>query len=50
MLMISPYWTHRDPRYFEDPDVFNPDRWENLSLDMKAFVPFGGGRYMCPGR
>ncbi|KAL4233855.1 hypothetical protein ACF0H5_008531 [Mactra antiquata] len=50
MLMISPYWIHRDPRYFDNPHVFNPDRWEHLSLDMKAFVAFGGGRYMCPGR
>jgi hypothetical protein len=26
---------------FEDPDRFNPDRWENLSLHHENYIPFG---------
>ncbi|XP_071957038.1 24-hydroxycholesterol 7-alpha-hydroxylase-like [Antedon mediterranea] len=54
MLMISPYWAHRDPRYFPDPHAFKPDRWLAADLDknlfLDGFVGFGGGRYQCPGR
>ena len=24
MLMLSPFWAHRNPEYFEDPTTFNP--------------------------
>ena len=22
--MVSPYWSHKNPKYFPDPDTFNP--------------------------
>jgi 24-hydroxycholesterol 7alpha-hydroxylase len=50
MLMISPYLTHRDERYFEDPEVFKPERWADGNFEKPGFVAFGGGRYQCPGR
>ncbi|XP_045195675.1 24-hydroxycholesterol 7-alpha-hydroxylase-like [Mercenaria mercenaria] len=50
MLMISPYWSHRDERYFTEPEMFKPERWENSNTDIPGFVAFGGGRYQCPGR
>lgn len=50
MLMISPYWCHRDEKYFPEPEKFLPERWENSGLDKKGFVAFGGGRFQCPGR
>ncbi|XP_046568307.1 24-hydroxycholesterol 7-alpha-hydroxylase-like [Haliotis rubra] len=54
MLMLSPYWAHRNPRYFPQPEQFRPDRWEKADLDKNVFLPgfvaFGGGRYQCPGR
>ncbi|XP_019392663.1 PREDICTED: 24-hydroxycholesterol 7-alpha-hydroxylase isoform X1 [Crocodylus porosus] len=54
MLMISPYWLHRNPKYFPDPDMFKPDRWKAANLEKNAFldnfVPFGGGTHQCPGR
>ena len=43
----------RDAKYWEDPEEFRPDRFENSSLDYKGtdyeFLPFGSGRRMCPG-
>uniref|UniRef100_A0A8C0BQ01 Lanosterol 14-alpha demethylase n=1 Tax=Buteo japonicus TaxID=224669 RepID=A0A8C0BQ01_9AVES len=54
MLMLSPYWLHRNPKYFPDPDVFKPDRWKEANLEKNAFldsfVAFGGGNHQCPGR
>ncbi|WP_236795016.1 cytochrome P450 [Amycolatopsis sp. GM8] len=43
---------HRDPRMFESPQVFRPDRWldENLaSYSGGSFIPFGVGKHRCPG-
>ncbi|XP_062617182.1 24-hydroxycholesterol 7-alpha-hydroxylase-like [Saccostrea cucullata] len=54
MLMVSPYWSHRDPKYFPHPHTFNPDRWQTTELEknlfLDGFIAFGGGRYQCPGR
>ncbi len=48
-VMLSPYITHRDPRYWERPDSFEPERWENNSAPKFAFFPFSGGAKMCIG-
>uniref|UniRef100_A0A8C3Y099 Lanosterol 14-alpha demethylase n=1 Tax=Catharus ustulatus TaxID=91951 RepID=A0A8C3Y099_CATUS len=54
MLMLSPYWLHRNPKYFPDPEMFKPDRWKEANLEKNAFldsfVAFGGGKHQCPGR
>lgn len=50
MLMISPYWSHRNEKYFPQPEEFLPERWENCGLEKQGFVAFGGGRFQCPGR
>ncbi|RXM34347.1 24-hydroxycholesterol 7-alpha-hydroxylase, partial [Acipenser ruthenus] len=54
MLMLSPFWAHRDPRYFPEPEKFMPERWKKANLEknvfLEGFVAFGGGRYQCPGR
>ncbi|XP_067401025.1 24-hydroxycholesterol 7-alpha-hydroxylase-like isoform X2 [Emydura macquarii macquarii] len=54
MLMLSPYWVHRNPKYFPDPEIFRPDRWKEANLEKNAFldgfVAFGGGNHQCPGR
>lgn len=43
---------HRDPRYFEQPLQFRPERWlDGLQrrLPRAAYVPFGGGPRLCIG-
>ncbi|XP_012227274.1 cytochrome P450 6a2 [Linepithema humile] len=43
---------HRDPKYWNNPEIFDPDRFspENKqSIDRFAFLPFGEGPRICPG-
>lgn len=43
----------RDPKYFEDPDVLNPERFmgENKSrIDSGTYLPFGLGPRNCIGK
>ncbi|HEY6292601.1 MAG TPA: cytochrome P450 [Terriglobia bacterium] len=53
-VFISPWVTHRDPRFFPHPERFDPDRWQNDSirqgtLPRFAYFPFGGGPRVCVG-
>jgi cytochrome P450 len=51
-LFMSEWVIHRDPRYFEQPEQFNPDRWADAStksLPKFAYFPFGGGPRLCIG-
>jgi cytochrome P450 len=52
IVVMSPYVLHRDPRLFDEPDRFNPDRWTpelKASLPPFAYFPFGGGTRRCIG-
>jgi cytochrome P450 len=43
---------HRDPRWYTDPERFNPDRWEGdfaKTIPPFAYIPFGGGPRRCIG-
>jgi cytochrome P450 len=46
-------WTmHRDPRWFTDPEIFRPERWQDglaKRLPRFAYFPFGGGPRQCIG-
>jgi cytochrome P450 len=48
-VLLSPYVTHRNERFFERPDEFEPDRWRQISIPKFAYFPFGGGAKMCIG-
>jgi cytochrome P450 len=51
-LVMSQWLMHRDPRFFSDPEKFNPDRWsseECKRLPKFAYFPFGGGARQCIG-
>lgn len=51
-ILLSQWVTHRDPRWFPDPERFSPDRWEEKStaqLPRFAYFPFGGGPRVCIG-
>ena len=51
--VFMPQWViHRDPRWFDDPDEFRPERWEGglmQRLHRYAYFPFGGGPRICIG-
>ncbi len=52
IVLMSQYVMHRDPRYFPDPDRFDPERWTpefKASLPRYAYFPFGGGPRQCIG-
>jgi len=52
MIIICPWVTHRDPRYFDHPELFLPERWaadQAQLLPKYAYFPFGGGSRHCIG-
>jgi cytochrome P450 len=52
MALMSQWIVHRDHRYHEDPERFDPDRWTaqyEKALPRFAYFPFGGGPRQCIG-
>lgn len=51
-IYIFPYVTQRDPRFFKDPETFDPERFSPVRIDeipQHAYIPFGGGPRVCIG-
>jgi cytochrome P450 len=49
---MSQWATHRDPRWFTDPDAFRPERFLGdaaQEIPNYAWFPFGGGPHVCLG-
>ena len=46
-VIISPYTLHRHPGFWERPEVFLPERFEQR--DHTAYYPFGSGARFCIG-
>jgi cytochrome P450 len=53
MLLISPYLLHRHPRYWDEPERFEPERFSDARSAARpkhAYIPFGAGPHQCIGR
>ncbi|MCU0700393.1 MAG: cytochrome P450 [Myxococcaceae bacterium] len=48
MIMIAPWAMHRHERLWENPDRFDPDRFDH-ELPAGAYLPFGAGPRICIG-
>jgi cytochrome P450 len=49
-VAICPWLLHRDPRWWESPEGFDPDRFAPSKMRPKyAYVPFAAGPRMCIG-
>jgi cytochrome P450 len=52
MILISPYVTHRHPRYWENAERFDPTRFSAEPAAHRhpfAYLPFSGGPRQCIG-
>ncbi len=48
-VLFSTLALQRDPRFWPEPERFNPDRFLNNEFDKDAYMPFGMGPRMCLG-
>jgi cytochrome P450 len=52
LVATSPYVTQRDPRWFPEPERFDPDRFgpgRGEGIPEYAYFPFGAGPHVCVG-
>lgn len=43
-------YIHRDPDFWEEPNAFDPDRWETAKPARGSYIPFSDGARNCAGR
>src|SRR2546421_2099657 len=51
-VAMAQWVVHRDPRWYDAPEEFRPERWEDdllKRLPRFAYFPFGGGPRQCIG-
>src|SRR6185295_11055351 len=49
-IMLSPFYTHRHPDFWTDPDHFDPDRWTQNAETTRhghSYHPFAAGARIC---
>jgi cytochrome P450 len=52
LILISPYFTHRHPTHWPDPECFQPERFDpghGPKRHRLAYLPFGAGTRKCLG-
>lgn len=51
-VVLSPFHLHRHERLWDNPDAFDPGRWETengKACLREAYIPFSAGARACPG-
>ena len=51
-MVLSPWHLHRHERLWDNPDAFDPARWETengKTCQRSAYMPFSAGARVCPG-
>jgi len=51
-LVLGPWHLHRHTRLWENPDGFDPARWQTENgqkCQREAYIPFSAGARVCPG-
>jgi cytochrome P450 len=52
VVIVSPYLIQRDPRWYPDPERFDPERWTEEAQEKRpkfSYFPFGAGPRVCVG-
>uniref|UniRef100_A0A803NFH2 Cytochrome P450 n=1 Tax=Cannabis sativa TaxID=3483 RepID=A0A803NFH2_CANSA len=54
IVLVNAWAIHRDPKLWEDAEIFKPERFENIGKGSEngegyKLMPFGLGRRSCPG-
>jgi len=53
LVCVSPYVLHRDPRYWDAPEEYRPERFTlaaSAGRPSHLYLPFGGGPRVCVGQ
>lgn len=51
-VIVPLYGMHHDPKYFPEPDKFDPERFNDenkISIESCSYLPFGDGPRNCIG-
>ena len=48
-VFVSIYHTHHMPELYPQPEVFKPQRWENMTKSIYEYNPFSAGPRVCIG-
>lgn len=52
-VIVNAWVINRDPEYWKDAESFEPERFRDNGMEYMGqnmeFIPFGGGRRVCPG-